>query len=96
MKSNLALVIFCFKHLQIDDDGFNLLLDKEDEELLKVIQNDLGILITIKKHSFLDLSVLADYDISEFDEYYDDWHDTTNELDRKEFELLKRWLDNEE
>lgn len=96
MKSNLALVIFCFKHLQIDDDGFYLLFDEEDEELLNCIQEDLIILEIIKKHHFLDLSVLADYDISEFDEYYDDWHDTTNELDRKEFELLKRWLDNEE
>lgn len=57
--------------------------------------SDLEVLEIIKKHPFLDLSVLADYDISEFDEYYDDWHDTTNELDRKEFELLKEWLDND-
>ena len=41
MKSLLALTIFCYKHIQLDDDGFNLLLDKEDEELLSIIQKDL-------------------------------------------------------
>lgn len=70
----------------------NLVFYKEEIEAIK---KDLKVLEIIKKYSFLDLSVLADYDDSEFDEYFDDWHDTTNELDRKEFELLKEYLENE-
>ena len=91
------------KHITKDD--FNMIITTyppkpaynglTKEDMISIIKRDLEVLEIIKKHSFLDLSVLADYDNSEFDKYFDDWHDTTNELDRKEFELLKEWLRNE-
>lgn len=69
--------------------------DFDKEECLKVIETDLEILEILSKNKLLDLGLLYDYDISEYEDYYDDTAKTTNELSYDEFVKLKEWQDNE-
>lgn len=64
------------------------------DECIEVIQNDLDVLEIIKHNPLLDLSLLREYDLSEYDEFYDDWEGTTNELSYDAFKALKEFFEN--
>lgn len=80
MKSKEALLKLCFKYLPTIDD-MHLILDEEDEELLKVIQRDLEILYFIKTH----------YEMNGFNELIPLYLD----YDDEKFNKIGEWLENE-
>ena len=64
------------------------------KECINVLLKDIEVLEILEKHPLLDLSNLYEYDPSEFDDYWEDWSSTTNDLDENEFKTLKQWQDN--
>ncbi len=65
----------------------------EIAELNKIIKQDLEVLEIIKNHRYIDLRELEDYWVdNDYESYYDNYHGTTNELSKEEFEKLGEYL----
>lgn len=60
---------------------------------LKELKNVLTIYNVLKFHKDLNLSLLSDYDSSDYEEYITFTEGTTDELVYEEFKILKEWQD---
>lgn len=68
--------------------------NKRFEFEIKEIESDETSAVEIlNKHKSLNLNLLSDYDISEYEEYVEDTYGTTDLLTYEEFVILKEWQD---